>query len=346
VKRAVWILIGLAAVAALAVTGVGLQANNFLNSPVTVAADGTSFEIESGSAFAQVSNELANRGIIEHPDFFRWYARVTGMAAAVHAGEYEIAAGTTPKQLLVKFVSGEVQLYSMTIVEGWNFRELMAALQASSLLEHSIVHEDWPAILESFAAEATHPEGLFLPETYSFPKGTTDINLLQQAFDLMQSTLQAEWEGRDGGLPIASPYEALILASIVEKETALATERPRIAGVFTRRLEKRMRLQTDPTVIYGIGVDFNGNLTRRDLRTDTPYNTYTRHGLPPTPIALPGKAAIHAALHPAAGNELYFVATGSGDGSHKFSETKAEHDAAVQEYLVRLRATRNKRQGQ
>jgi UPF0755 protein len=234
----------------------------------------------------------------------------------------------------------------MTIVEGWTFRELVAALQASSLLEHSIVYEDWPATLESFDAAATHPEGLFLPETYSFPKGTRDVDLLQQAFDLMQSTLQAEWEGRDQGLPIASPYEALILASIVEKETALATERPRIAGVFTRRLDKRMRLQTDPTVIYGIGVDFNGNLTRRDLRTDTPYNTYTRRGLPPTPIALPGKAAIHAALHPAAGNELFFVATGLGDGSHKFSETKAEHDAAVQEYLTRLRAARNKRQGQ
>jgi len=302
------ILIGLAAVVALAVASIGFRANSFLNSPVTVAADGASFEIASGSAFAQVSNNLADLGIIEHPDFFRWYARFTGMAGAVHAGEYEIAAGTTPKQLLLKFVSGEVLLYSMTIVEGWNFRELMAAIQASSLLEHTIVYEDWPATLEAFKAEA----------------------------------LDDEWAGRDEGLPIATPYEALILASIIEKETALASERPRIAGVFTRRLQKRMRLQTDPTVIYGIGVDFNGNLTRRDLRTDTPYNTYTRRGLPPTPIALAGQAAIHAAVHPEAGNELYFVATGLGDGSHKFSETKAEHDAAVQEYLVRLRAARNK----
>ena len=345
-KRTVNILIGLAAMVALAIAGIGLQANSFLNSPVTVATNGASFEITSGSAFAQVSNGLADRGIIEHPDFFRWYARFTGMAGAVHAGEYEIAAGTTPKQLLLKFVSGEVQLYSMTIVEGWTFRELMAAIQASSLLEQTIVYEDWPATLETFTTEATHPEGLFLPETYRFPKGTTDVALLQQAFDLMQTTLDAEWEGRDEGLPIASPYEALILASIVEKETALASERPRIAGVFTRRLQKRMRLQTDPTVIYGIGVDFNGNLTRRDMRTDTPYNTYTRRGLPPTPIALPGKAAIHAAVHPEDGNEFYFVATGLGDGSHKFSATKAEHDAAVQEYLARLRAARNKPQGQ
>lgn len=341
-KRAVLILIGLMAVAALAVTSVGLQANRFLNAPVTVAADGASFEIQPGSAFAQVSNKLADRGIIEHPDFFRWYARLTGMAEAVHAGEYEIASGTTPKQLLEKFVSGEVLLYSMTIVEGWTFRELMAAIQASSLVEHTMVYEDWPATLEAFAATASHPEGLFLPETYRFPKGTTDVQLLQQAFALMQTTLESEWQGRDVDLPLASAYEALILASIVEKETALATERPRIAGVFTRRLQKRMRLQTDPTVIYGIGVDFNGNLTRRDLRSDTPYNTYTRRGLPPTPIALPGKAAIHAAVHPAAGDALYFVATGLGDGSHKFSVTKAEHDAAVKEYLARQRAARNK----
>lgn len=345
-KRAFKILIGLAAAAALAIAGIGFQVNSFLNTPVAIAADGVSFEIAPGSAFAQVSSNLAELGIIEHPDYFRWYARLTGMAAAVHAGEYEIAAGTTPKQLLDKFVSGEVLLYSMTIVEGWNFRELMAAIDASPLLEHTIVYEDWPATLESFGAAATHPEGLFLPETYRFPKGTTDVGLLQQAFDLMQTTLDAEWEGRDEGLPITSPYEALILASIVEKETALAAERPRIAGVFTRRLQKRMRLQTDPTVIYGIGVDFNGNLTRRDMRTDTPYNTYTRRGLPPTPIALPGKAAIHAAVHPEDGNELFFVATGLGDGSHKFSETKAEHDAAVQEYLARLRAARNKKQGQ
>ncbi len=172
-------------------------------------------------------------------------------------------------------------------------------------------------------------------------KGTTDADVLRQAYDLMQTTLADEWAGRDENLPISSAYEALVLASIIEKETALATERPQIAGVFIRRLRQRMRLQTDPTVIYGIGIEFNGNLTRRDLRTDSPYNTYTRGGLPPTPIALPGQAAINAALHPADGTEVYFVATGLGDGSHRFSDTKEQHDAAVREYLVRQRAARN-----
>lgn len=166
------------------------------------------------------------------------------------------------------------------------------------------------------------------------------MDVLRQAHELMQATLQDEWQRRNKDIPLDSPYEALILASIIEKETALASERPRIAGVFIRRLEQRMRLQTDPTVIYGIGKEFDGNLTRRHLRTDTPYNTYTRHGLPPTPIALPGRAAINAALNPAPGTALYFVATGLGDGSHKFSDTKAEHDAAVQEYLARRRAER------
>ena len=200
--------------------------------------------------------------------------------------------------------------------------------------------EDWPALLDSLGADVTHPEGMFLPETYRFPRNTSDAVLLGQAYDLMQDVLAEEWQARSSTAPVVSAYEALVLASIVEKETAKADERPRIAGVFSRRLQKRMRLQTDPTVIYGIGPGFNGNLTRKDLRTDTPYNTYTRHGLPPTPIAMPGRAAINAALNPADGTELYFVATGLGDGSHKFSETKAQHDAAVAEYLRRLRQQR------
>jgi UPF0755 protein len=184
---------------------------------------------------------------------------------------------------------------------------------------------------------------LFLPETYLFPRNASDRVVLQQAYLLLQKTLAEEWAQRDQELPLASPYEALILASIVEKETARADERARIAGVFVRRLQQRKRLETDPTVIYGIGPDFNGNLTRKDLRSDTPYNTYTRRGLPPTPIALSGRAAIHAALHPEDGNELFFVATGLGDGSHKFSETIQQHNDAVAEYLKRIR--QNRQQG-
>ncbi len=318
----------------------------FLNAPMAIPQDSIVFEIPSGSAFATISRKLAEQGYIEHPDWYRWYARVTGSAGAVHAGEYLIESGTTPRQLLKMFVEGNVQLYSFTIVEGWTFRDLVTALAADATLEVGIEYEDWPAILESLGAEVEHPEGLFLPETYRYPKGTTGSDILRQSYTLMQETLAEEWQGRYQDLPISTPYAALILASIVEKETALADERPRIAGVFTRRLEKNMRLQTDPTVIYGLGLEFDGNLTREHLRSDTPYNTYTRRGLPPTPIALPGRAAINAALQPAKGSELYFVATGLGDGSHKFSDTKEEHDAAVQEFLKRRRAQRNNARSQ
>ena len=251
-----------------------------------------------------------------------------------------IGPGVTPAELLDTLVRGDVRQYSFTIVEGWTYRELLRAIADHEALEVTTAYEDWPGVLEALEAEFDSPEGLFLPETYRFPRGTTDVDLLKQAYSLMQSALAEEWEGRASGLPLATPYEALTLASIIEKETALASERPLIAGVFVRRLEKRMRLQTDPTVIFGLGESFDGNLTRSHLRTDTPYNTYTRRGLPPGPIALPGRAAINAALNPAPGETLYFVATGLGDGSHKFSVTNAEHEAAVAEYLDRQRSKR------
>ncbi|MEL7186702.1 MAG: endolytic transglycosylase MltG, partial [Pseudomonadota bacterium] len=304
--------------------------------------EGLEFKIPPGSSFTRVANDLISAGAIEEDRWFKLYVRYTEQGGDIQAGEYQLAAGTTPLQALAKFTSGDVRLHSFTIVEGWNHRELLAAMHASETIQASMTNEDWPALLESLGAETTHPEGLFLPETYRFPGGTTDRQLLRQAFDLMQSTLDEEWQVRSAETPVDSPYEALILASIVEKETARADERPLIAGVLARRIEQRMRLQMDPTVIYGIGPSFNGNLTRKDLRTDTPYNTYTRHGLPPTPIAMPGRAAINAVLNPADGTELYFVATGLPDGSHKFSTTKAEHDAAVAEYLRQLRINRSK----
>ena len=318
-----------------------IQMHQFLNSPVNVAEGGVDFDIAAGSSFSRVSKDLAARGIITEPRLLRLYARWTGAASEVQAGDYRILADATPKQLLEQFTSGDVQLYSFTIIEGWNHWDLLNALQGQQQLDVSLTDEDWPAFLESLGATTNHPEGLFLPETYRFPRGTTDRALLQQAYGHMQETLAEEWANRAEGVAVTSPYEALILASIVEKETARADERARIAGVFTRRLQKRMRLQTDPTVIYGIGPGFDGNLRRRDLRTDTPYNTYTRHGLPPTPIAMPGRAAIYAALNPEDGEELFFVATGLGDGSHKFSSTKDEHDAAVAEYLRQLRKNRS-----
>jgi UPF0755 protein len=340
-KRPLQVLISLLIAATLTAGLAVWHVNRVLDSPLSVPEGGIVFEILPGSALSTIGNRLAGTGILQKPGIFRWYAQLAGHAGSIRAGEYLIETGTTPRDLLDKFVSGDVRLYSFTVVEGWTYREMIEALAAHPAIEHSITVEDWPRLLESFSASVTHPEGMFLPETYRFPKGTSDVDFLQQSFELMRETLATEWAGREEGLPITSPYEALILASIIEKETARGDERALISGVFVRRLQKRMRLQTDPTVIYGVGDSFDGNLTRRHLQTDTPYNTYTRAGLPPTPIALPGKAAINAALHPAAGAELYFVATGLGDGSHKFSETKEQHDAAVREYLARQRAGRN-----
>jgi len=316
------------------------QVNDFMASPLSVPDGGIEFEIPPGSSFASVSNNLVSAELIPDDRWLRLYVRWHDKGGAIQAGDYLIEPGLTPKSLLEQFTNGAVRLYAFTLVEGRNFREVLQALHANDAVKATMSDEDWPALLESLGAEVIHPEGLFLPETYRFPRGTTDRDLLKQAYALMQNVLSEEWDKRSGESPMQSPYETLILASIVEKETARADERPKIAGVFARRLKKRMRLQTDPTVIYGIGPAFDGNLTRKHLKTDTPYNTYTRHGLPPTPIAMPGRAAINAALNPEDGTELYFVATGLADGSHKFSATKAEHDAAVAEYLAELRRKR------
>lgn len=337
-RKFVWLALAAAVLASLIAGWVALR---FLQTPVTVPEDGLTYDIRPGTSFATISRELGDLGVISRPELFRWYARLTGRAARVHAGEYRIEAGTTPEALLESLVSGDVILHAFTIVEGWTFRNLVDGLAAHPAIEPTVDADDWPALREALDAGYEHPEGLFLPETYRFPRHTRDLEILQRSYDMMQSTLARAWDSRAADLPLATPYEALILASIVEKETARPDERARIAGVFVRRLQRGMRLQTDPTVIYGAGEDFDGNITRRDLRTDTPYNTYTRAGLPPTPIALPGRAAIEAALNPSPGAELYFVATGLGDGSHEFSETKEAHDAAVRRYLRRLREARS-----
>ena len=335
------LILATGALAIVAAAGAGVwQVNRFMATPVVVPDGGALFEISPGSSFSSVARKLVSEQIIEDDFWYRLYARWTGEAQGIQAGEYLIAVGATPQTLLEQFTQGAVRLYSFTIIEGWNHRDLLQALQANEAVVASMTEEDWPSLLQDLGAPAIHPEGLFLPETYRFPRDTTDRELLSQAYRLMQEVLDDEWQARGEEAPVKTPYEALVLASIVEKETARADERPRIAGVFARRLEKGMRLQTDPTVIYGIGPGFDGNLTRKHLQTDTPYNTYRRGGLPPTPIAMPGRAAINAVLHPADGEELFFVATGLGDGSHKFSVTKAEHDAAVAEYLRRLRQKR------
>ncbi len=331
------ILILIAAVVAVAVPIYLI--NQYLDAPINPGGAAVDFEIRPGSSFSAVASELESTGVIRSASILSGYARWTGQAAQIQAGEYTLSGDSSPRELIEQFTRGDVRLYSFTIIEGWNRWELLAALNSAEALESTLTEEDWPEFLSSLGAETDSPEGLFLPETYRFGKGTTARTILKNAYELMQETLTEEWDNRSDDAAVNTPYEALILASIIEKETGRVDERARIAGVFTRRLNVGMRLQTDPTVIYGIGPTFNGDITRRDLRTDTPWNTYTRGGLPPTPIAMPGRDAIEAALNPEDGEELYFVATGLGDGGHTFSVTREEHEAAVDEYLRRQRSS-------
>jgi UPF0755 protein len=330
-------LLGLLVVASLAAAAGYVALDRWLERPLPVGDAPLTVDIPAGQPFAATARELESRGVLDHPEWLRAYARVTGADARVKAGEYEIAPGTSPRELLRLFESGAVVRHSVTIVEGWTFRSLREALQRSPYLDNTLAGQDDAAVMAALGEPGTPPEGLFFPDTYLFGKGTADLEILRQARARMQRELEDAWNGRAGDLPITTPYEALILASIIEKETALASERERIAGVFVQRLRRGMRLQTDPTVIYGLGAGFDGNLRRADLERDGPYNTYTRSGLPPTPIALPGAAALRAAVNPDERGELYFVATGLPDGSHEFSRTLAEHEAAVRRYLVRYR---------
>ena len=331
---ALLVLAGLALLGAVAAYGV-LQ--RWLDAPLTLSAATLGLDIPKGQSLAATARDLAARGVLEHPRWLQFYARLTGADASIKAGEYAIPAGTTPRGLLALLESGAVVQHAVTIVEGWTFRDLRRALESEPHLDNILAAKDEAAVMAAVGEAGTPAEGLFFPDTYLFGKGTTDLEILRQARERMRRELDAAWAARAEGLPVTTPYEALILASIVEKETALASERPRIAGVFTERLRIGMRLQTDPTVIYGLGTRYDGNLRRADLERDGPYNTYTRAGLPPTPIALPGAAALRAAVNPDERDELYFVATGLPDGSHEFSRTLAEHEAAVRRYLVRYR---------
>ncbi|MGD8322991.1 MAG: endolytic transglycosylase MltG [Gammaproteobacteria bacterium] len=334
-KRVVIILAALVVLAICAAGGMAVYAWQALNSPLRIEGASVRIEVKSGSTLSRVGTELAQAGILEHPGLFTWYGRIGGTATDIKMGEFDIPAQTTPVQLLELLVSGNVVQYSFTIVEGWRFSEMLAALrehEAVTLtgLEDSIV-------MERLGKPDTHPEGQFLPDTYHFPRGTSDLDVLARAHDALNAALDQAWQTRSPDIAVATPYDALILASIIEKETGLTSERREIAGVYSRRLRRGMRLQADPTVIYGLGEAWDGDIRRADLLKDTPYNTYTRSGLPPTPIALAGRAAIEAAVDPMPGDSVYFVATGEGDGSHYFSATLQEHNAAVQRYLQRLR---------
>jgi UPF0755 protein len=271
-------------------------------------------------------------------------ARQLGAAGRLQVGEYALDRGITPRLLLLHMRDGKVISHRFTIVEGWNIHELRAALAKAPLLDHETTGLDDAALMKALGHAGQHPEGRFLPETYAFTRGDSDRDVLERAYADMQKALDAAWTSRAADLPLKSKDEALALASVVEKETGIAHERPAIAGVFVRRLKLGMRLQTDPTVIYGMGANYAGNIRKADLLADTPYNTYTRTGLPPTPIAMPGVAALQAATHPAAGNALYFVALGDGSGRHAFTASLAEHEAAVRNYIQRYRQQQRKPQ--
>ncbi|HMK86070.1 MAG TPA: endolytic transglycosylase MltG [Steroidobacteraceae bacterium] len=294
------------------------------------------FNVAPGTRFARVASELAARGLIDHPRTWLLYARFKRLASAIKAGEYEIEPGTTPRALLDKLVSGQVLLHSFTIVDGWRLEDVLAALKHDPdvVATLPVSAEELMAKLGDAGVDA---EGQFLPETYRFTKGTPAVELLRQAHEALKRELDAAWSNRDPSSPLRSTEELLIVASIVEKESGLPSELPKIAGLYLHRLRIGMRLQADPTVVYGLGGRYDGQLHTVDLQTDGPYNTYTRAGLPPTPISLPGAAAIRATAHPEKTDAIYFVASPKGDGSHVFSTTLEEHNAAVARYVTSLR---------
>jgi len=303
----------------------------FLHKPLSLPGEKLIYEVKIGSSLGQVSRALARKNILDCGRCLLAYARLSNKTL-IKAGEYELMANLTPLKLLEKLNQGDVIQYRVTLVEGTTFRGALQSLWNEEKLEKKLMTLSDAQIREQLGITENQLEGLFFPDSYIYTSGLSDADILRQAYQRMQDILRAEWELRDNHLPYKTPYEALIMASIIEKETGVPEERSAIAGVFVRRLQMGMRLQTDPTVIYGLGDVYRGNITRKHLREDTPYNTYTRKGLPPTPIALPGREAIHAALHPLAGDALFFV--GMGDGHHYFSATLAEHEKAIRQYQL------------
>ncbi len=336
--RRLWITLALLGLlcggGAAALIGLGVRS---LDQPLKLSGT-MRFKVPSGASFARVANDLASQGVVEQPRAWAWYARWKGLAPLVKAGEYEIQPGITPRELLGKMVSGQVLLHSFTIVDGWRVLDMLDALRRNpdilSTLPRSATLSDLMTKLGSPELEA---EGQFLPETYKFVAGTSDIEVLRQAHTALTRQLEAAWVSREQEIPLHTPYELLIMASIVEKESGLPQELGKIAGLYLHRLAIGMRLQADPTIIYGMGERYDGDIRTVDLRSDGPYNSYTRTGLPPTPIALPSAAVIRATARPEKSDALYFVASPKGDGSHVFSATLEQHNLAVAAYLARKR---------
>ncbi|WP_342345555.1 endolytic transglycosylase MltG [Pseudoxanthomonas helianthi] len=317
--------------------------DRFADQPIAGLHAGDSMSVEPGDSFAKVLRKLRQHGIRQGNDVeWQLLARRMDVAGQLKVGEYALDPGLTPRQLLLDMREGKVIQHRVTIVEGWNIRQLRTLLKnATPLLQKTAQMSD-AELMAALGHAGQHPEGRFLPETYVYTRGESDLDVLKRAYAAMDKALVEAWRARDADVPLKSADEALILASIVEKETGNPDERRQIAGVFSRRLKLGMRLQTDPTVIYGLGSAYDGNIRKTDLLADTPYNTYTRAGLPPTPIAMPGRDSLKAAVDPAGGDALYFVALGDGSGRHAFTATLGEHNAAVASYLQQLRAARER----
>ena len=322
-----------ALVLALALAGWSLR--SALDQPLKLESERL-IEVVPGDTPGGLLNRLEGEGVLDGAFWLRLYWRFNLPGQALHSGEYRLIPQQNARDLLELWRRGEVVQYSLTLVEGWSFRQVRAALVRQEKLEQRLADLDDKALMDRLGLAGVSPEGRFFPDTYRYVRGMSDLDLLKQASARLDQVLDEEWARRADGLPYRKPYDALIMASMVEKETGVAEERGQIAGVFVRRLRSGMRLQTDPTVIFGLGERYNGNLTRAHLQQPTPYNTYVIDGMPPTPIALAGREAIHAALNPVAGKSLYFVAR--GDGSHVFSETLEQHNRAVREYQLKRRA--------
>ena len=314
----------------LAAAVLGWFAHKSYTEPLNVPASSFAFDVRPGATLGAVARDLGAAGVLPHPVTLVGLARLRGVDRNIKAGSYEIEAGTTLPRLLAKLTQGDVTQRAVVVVEGTTFNDLRRALRASADVKNTVLDLPDAELMAKLGTQASAAEGMFFPDTYYFAAGTSDVGILERARKAMASRLDAAWAQRATDLPFATPYEALVLASIVEKETGKAVDRPLVASVFINRLRKGMRLQSDPTVIYGMGSRFDGDLKRRDLETDTPYNTYTREGLPPTPIALPSQASIDAVLNPPPTDYLFFVAR--GDGTSKFSATLLEHNRAVSRY--------------
>jgi len=328
-KRLILLLFLLALISAVVA---GVLLNDFAHRPLAVSKAPFEFTVEKGATWKGLSKKLVDQGLDCDPRMLWLVGRITGQGGSIQAGNYRLDPGTTPLALLQKLVDGDVIPMSITFVEGITFADLRAQLEQAPGIKATLKGVPVAEVLTRVGATEKFPEGLFFPDTYRYAAGTTDLDLLKKSYETQQRKLADAWNTRAPDLPYRSPYEALIMASIIEKETGRVEDRPMIASVFVNRLKLPMRLQTDPTVIYGLGDRFDGNLRKVDLITDTPYNTYTRDGLPPTPISLPGNASLRAALQPAQSDKLYFVS--KGDGSSYFSKTLEEHNRAVAKYQL------------